>query len=273
MQCCNCLSKQNRNRLSKLKLNIVIVGAGNVAWHLAKELQKREQNILQVYNRSVEAAISLSRRLKCDFTTRIEDLNNDADLYILTVKDSVIEEVSASLNLENKLVIHTSGAIEQDIIKHERRGVLYPLQTFSKEKILNFKNIPFCIEASKSEDYNLLMRLANLLSPMVYNINSHQRKVLHVAAVFACNFSNYMYMISDEILNKESIPLNILHPLIKETASKITKHKPKNVQTGPAVRKDESTIDTHLNYLKEGNNYDIYKLLTENILAQNKNEL
>lgn len=259
--------------MSKLKLNIVIVGAGNVAWHLAKELQKKEQNILQVYNRSVESAISLSRILKCDFTTRIEDLNRDADLYILAVNDSVIEEVSASLKLENKLVVHTSGTIGQEVIKYDRRGVLYPLQTFSKEKKLNFKNIPFCIEASRSEDYNILMRLATLLGPMVYNINSHQRKVLHIAAVFACNFSNYMYMISDEILSKENIPLDILHPLIKETASKIAKHKPKAVQTGPAVRKDKSTIDAHLNYLNEGNNYDIYKILTKNIIAKNNDEL
>ena len=256
--------------MSKLKLNIVIVGAGNVAWHLAKELQKKEQNILQVYNRSIEGAISLSHKLKCDFTTRIEDLNRDADLYILTVKDSVIEEVSASLNLINKLVIHTSGAIDQDVIKYDRRGVLYPLQTFSKKKKLNFKNIPFYIEASKSQDYKTLIRLANLLSPMVYNIDSHQRKVLHVAAVFACNFSNYMYMISDEILSKESIPLDILYPLIKETASKITKHKPKDVQTGPAARKDKSTIDTHLKYLNQGKNYDIYKILTKNIIANNE---
>jgi len=259
--------------LSTLKLNIVIVGAGNVAWHLARELQKKEQNILQVFNRSLEPAISLSSHLNCDFTTRIEDLNHTADLYILTVKDSVIEEVSASLNLKNKLVVHTSGAIEQDVIKYKHRGVLYPLQTFSKEKKLNFKHIPFCIEASKSEDYNTLMRLATLLSPMVYNINSHQRKVLHVAAVFACNFSNYMYMISDEILNKEGVPLDILQPLIKETASKISKYKPKDVQTGPAVRKDKSAIDAHLNYLKEGNNYDIYKLLTETIISKNNDEL
>ena len=188
----------------------------------------------------------------------------------INVKDSVIEEVSASLNLINKLVIHTSGAIDQDVIKYDRRGVLYPLQTFSKKKKLNFKNIPFCIEASKSQDYKTLIRLANLLSPMVYNIDSHQRKVLHVAAVFACNFSNYMYMISDEILSKESIPLDILYPLIKETASKITKHKPKDVQTGPAARKDKSTIDTHLKYLNQGKNYDIYKILTKNIIANNE---
>ena len=259
--------------MSTLKLNIVIVGTGNVAWHLAKELQKKEQNILQVYNRSIEPAVALSRRLKCEFTTQIEDIDRNADLYILTVKDSVIGEVSACLNLKNKLVVHTSGAIDQNTIKHKRRGVFYPLQTFSKEKKLNFKNIPFCIEASKSEDYDTLMRLATLLSPMVYNIDSHQRKVLHVAAIFACNFSNYMYMISDEILNKENIPLDILHPLIKETASKISKHKPKDVQTGPAIRKDKSTVDAHLNYLKEGNNYDIYKILTKNIIAKNDDEL
>lgn len=256
-----------------LKLNIVIVGAGNVAWHLAKELQNQEQNIVQVYNRSESELRTLARRLKCDYTTEIKDINPDADLYILTVKDSVIEEVSASLNLNDKLVVHTSGAIDQDVIKHSRRGVFYPLQTFSKKKKLNFKEIPFCIEASKSEDYNTLMRLATLMSPIVYNINSHQRKVLHVAAVFACNFSNYMYMISDEILNKESIPLDILHPLIKETASKVSSYKPKDVQTGPAVRKDKEVIETHLEYLKEGKNYDIYKLLSETIIHKNNDEL
>lgn len=259
--------------MSKLKLNIVVVGAGNVAWHLAKELQKNEQKIIQVYNRSVEPAISLSHRLKCDFTTRIEDINQKADLYILTVKDSVIEEVSELINIKNKLIVHTSGAVEQDVIKHKRRGVFYPLQTFSKEKKLNFKNIPFCIEASTSEDYSTLMRLATLLSPKVYNIDSNQRKVLHVAAVFACNFSNYMYMISDEILSDSNIPLDILYPLIKETAIKISKHKPKDVQTGPAVRKDKSVIEEHLNYLNNGKNYDIYKLLSKSIIDKNKDEL
>ena len=259
--------------MSKLKLNIVIVGAGNVAWHLAKELQKKEQKIIQVYNRSVEPAISLSHRLKCDFTTRIEDINQKADLYILTVKDSIIEEVSELINIKNKLIVHTSGALKQDVIKHKRRGVFYPLQTFSKKKKLNFKNIPFCIEASTSEDYSTLMRLATLLSPKVYNIDSNQRKVLHVAAVFACNFSNYMYMISDEILSDNNIPLDILYPLIKETATKITKHKPKDVQTGPAVREDKSVIEEHLNFLKNGKNYDIYKLLSKNIIDKNKDEL
>ena len=105
--------------MSKLKLNIVIVGAGNVAWHLAKELQKKEQKIIQVYNRSIEPAISLSQRLKCDFTTRIEDINENADLYILTVKDSVIEEVSELIKINNKLIVHTSGAVEKDVIKHK----------------------------------------------------------------------------------------------------------------------------------------------------------
>ena len=252
-----------------MKLKIVFVGAGNVSWHLARELQKHDQEIVQIYNRSVEPAITLARKLNCDFTTRIEDLYSKADLYILAVKDSVIAQVSDTLKLDNKLVVHTSGAIEKDCIKHNRSGVFYPLQTFSKEKKLNFKNIPFCIEASKSEDYNTLMRLATLLSPKVYNIDSHQRKVLHVAAVFACNFSNFMYMMADDILQKEQIPLDILQPLIKETASKIKKLKPKEVQTGPAVRKDKSTINAHLNYLQEGPYFDIYKLLTDTILAKN----
>lgn len=259
--------------MSSLKLKIVIVGAGNVAWHLGKELQKNDQEIVQIYNRSVEPALLLARRLKCDFTTRYDNLYAEADLYILAVKDAVIESVSKNLLLKDKLVVHTSGAIDQAKIKHERRGVFYPLQTFSKEKKLNFKSIPFCIEASKSQDYNTLMRLATLLSPKVYNINSHQRKVLHVAAVFACNFSNLMYMMADDILQKEKIPLDILQPLIKETALKITKLKPKEVQTGPAVRKDQSTINAHLDYLGKGVSFNVYEMLTQTITAKNTDEL
>ena len=259
--------------MSSLKLKIVLIGAGNVAWHLGKELQKNEQEIVQVYNRSVEPALLLARKLKCDFTTRYDDLYTEADLYILAVKDSAIESVSENLPLNNKLVVHTSGAIDESKIKHEHRGVFYPLQTFSKEKKLNFKNIPFCVEASKSQDFNTLMRLATLLSTMVYNINSHQRKVLHVAAVFACNFSNLMYMMADDILQKEKIPLDILQPLIRETASKIKKFKPKEVQTGPAVRKDQSTLTAHLEYLNKGVPFDVYKMLTETIIAKNTDEL
>ena len=117
------------------------------------------------------------------------------------------------------------------------------------------------------------MRLATLLSPLVYNINSHQRKVLHVAAVFACNFSNLMYMMADDILQKENIPLDILKPLIKETASKIKNHSPSKVQTGPAVRKDKSTLKTHLDYLEKGKYFDVYQILTETIKAKNNDEL
>ena len=259
--------------MSGLKLKIVLIGAGNVAWHLGKELQKNDQEIVQVYNRSVEPALVLSRRLKCDFTTRYDEIYTKADLYILAVKDSAIKIVSKELKLNNKLVVHTSGAINQMCIKQDRKGVFYPLQTFSKEKKLNFKTIPFCVEAAKSEDYNTLMRLATLLSPLVYNINSHQRKVLHVAAVFACNFSNLMYMMADDILQKENIPLDILKPLIKETASKIKNHSPSKVQTGPAVRKDKSTLKTHLDYLEKGNLFDVYQILTETIKAKNNDEL
>ncbi len=256
-----------------LQLKIVIIGAGNVAWHLGKGLQDKGQIIHQVYNRSIDPAISLSKRLQCDYTNKIKDISTKADLYIIATKDSAIKKISESLNINNQLVVHTSGIEDINTIKHNRNGVFYPLQTISKKRKLDFKNTPFCIETSRSKDLSLLSSLAKLLGSKVYNINTHQRKVIHVAAVFACNFSNYMYMISEEILSKEKIPLEILNPLIQETANKINNHKPKDVQTGPAMRKDIYSIKKHLEYLKEGNKHDIYKLITENIIAINKHEL
>lgn len=256
--------------MTNTKLNIVILGAGNLAWHLAQEFQKRGQNILQIYNRSQNKGEVLSKILQCDFTSKLEKINRNADLYLLCLKDKAIAEICHSLPIENKLIVHTSGAVHQDLIPKVKRGVFYPLQTFSKDRKIDFKDIPICIEANDKNDKKILIKLANLVSNRVYEINSEERKTLHLAAVFANNFSNYMYSISEEILNKKSIPFDILKPLILETANKVIKYSPKESQTGPAIRNDQTSIDIHLNDLKHGNYYDIYKMLTEKLRAENK---
>tara|TARA_B110000444_G_C18847164_1_gene602814 strand:+ start:1322 stop:2092 length:771 start_codon:yes stop_codon:yes gene_type:complete len=255
--------------LTKIKLNIVILGAGNLAWHLSQELKKRGQNIIQVYNRTVNKAEELSKLIQCEFTSKIEKINNNADLYILCINDKALIELSNSLPIKNKLVVHTSGAASIDFISQPQRGVFYPLQTFSKEKEINFKEIPICIEAKDDNNKRTLIKLGNLLSDCVYEIDSDQRKTLHLAAVFANNFSNYMYSISEKILSNKNIPFDILKPLIMETASKVLMHSPKESQTGPAIRNDQTSIKTHLDDLKHGNYYDIYKLLTEKLRAEN----
>lgn len=246
------------------------MGAGNLAWHLSKEFQKKGQNILQIYNRTEKKAEALSKILQCDFTSKLENINRNADLYILCISDKSIAEIANSLPIENNLVVHTSGAVHQDLIPQDRRGVFYPLQTFSKGKEIDFKGIPFCVEANHENDKKTLIKLAKTLSISVHEISSEQRKTLHLAAVFANNFSNYMYSISEEILSVDNISFDILKPLILETANKIIYHSPKESQTGPAIRDDQTSIDTHLNDLNNGNYYDIYKMLTEKLRAENK---
>ena len=230
------------------------MGAGNLAWHLSKEFQKKGQNILQIYNRTEKKGEALSKILQCDFTSKLENINRNADLYILCISDKSITEIANSLPIENNLVVHTSGAVHQDLIPQDRRGVFYPLQTFSKGKEIDFMGIPFCVEANHENDKKTLIKLAKTLSLSVHEISSEERKTLHLAAVFANNFSNFMYSISEEILSENNISY----------------HSPKESQTGPAIRDDQTSIDTHMNDLNNGNYYDIYKMLTEKLRAENK---
>lgn len=252
-------------------LKIAMIGAGNVASHLTPALAEKGHDICCVYSRTRFSAKTLADLIGCRFTTKIDDIDSDADIYIISVSDAVIKEVASHPFFKDKFVVHTSGAFDINCLHVERAGVLYPLQTMSKEKEIDFKQIPFCVEASFSQDYSLLMQLAQQLTHHVYNIDSEQRKVLHVAAVFACNFSNYMYMIAEDILSKKDIPLDILKPLIKETALKAMDHKPAEVQTGPAIRGDENTIGKHLQYLEGSEYQSLYRILTESIQDKNGN--
>ena len=252
------------------KLNIVILGAGNLAWHLSQECLKKNHNVLQIYNRTKKKGEKLSKKLKCEFTSKLENVNHNADVYILCISDKSITEIANSLPIENKLIVHTSGAVHQDLISKNKRGVLYPLQTFSKDRAIDFREIPFCIEANYENDKQTLIKLAKTLSNKVYEMNSDERKILHLAAVFANNFSNFMYSISEDILCKNNISFELLKPLIIETANKIISHSPKEAQTGPAIRNDQTSIEIHLKNLKNRNYYDIYKILSEKLRGENK---
>ena len=250
-------------------IKVVILGSGNVAQHLIKVfLQTEEVSLVQVFARQPNQLTHLlpTTKIVSDYQKIIE-----ADVYIISVSDNAIAEVSFQLPFENRLVVHTSGSSDLSVLNNKnRKGVFYPLQTFTKGKKVDFTPIPICLEAENEQDYQLLEQLGNSISKKVFNINSEQRKSLHVAAVFVCNFVNHLYQIGNEICEANQIPFEVLHPLIKETAQKILELTPKEAQTGPALRNDTQTIEKHLDFLSNENYKTIYQLLTQSIQNGNK---
>jgi len=250
-------------------IRITLIGSGNVAQHLIKAFTKSEEiEIGQVFSRKKEALIHLigSDKIVTDFS----DLN-EADLYIIAITDDAIPKVSEQLPFQNQLVVHTSGTSSINILNSKnRRGVFYPLQTFSKNKAVDFSMIPICLEAKNQSDYAILETVAKSISKAVFPISSEQRKALHVSAVFVNNFTNYLYQIGQEICEEHQVPFEILKPLIQETAEKINTLNPIDAQTGPAKRNDTSTIKSHLAYLTNENQKNIYKILTQSIQNNGK---
>ena len=243
--------------------SIVLFGAGNLATHLFKAFLKADKfKVIQVYNHKLESLEFFKNKTKT--TTNLADVL-PADIYLLALKDDVIQELAQKVIYKKALVLHTSGATPMSVFDNfERFGVFYPLQTFSKNKAVDFKNIPICIEANNEQDLQLIDQLAREVSEKVYRISSDQRKSLHVAAVFVSNFVNYLYTEGQDICERNQIPFEILHPLILETASKIIDLSPKEAQTGPATRNDLAVINSHLELLNE-EQQKIYQILTGSI--------
>ena len=242
-------------------ISIVILGAGNVATHLYKAFLKTEQaSVIQWYNRNLDALKAYKNDVA--ITDDLSQLKA-ADLYILAVSDDAIKTVAAKLPFENRLVVHTSGSVGvYDIDQKHKRGVFYPLQTFSKTAEIDFANVPICIEAIKSIDYHVLKNLAIAIGSPTKKVNTDQRKVLHLAAVFVNNFTNQLYRIAHEITESEGAEFDLLKPLILETAKKVQDLSPYTAQTGPAKRNDKKTLNKHLKLLKNPHHKDIYNLLT-----------
>tara|TARA_R110002049_G_scaffold175107_2_gene342429 strand:- start:522 stop:1289 length:768 start_codon:yes stop_codon:yes gene_type:complete len=245
-------------------ISVVILGAGNVATHLFKALSKAEQvSVAQWYNRHIAAIKPYENTVSIT-----DDLNalKDADVYILAVSDDVVSKLSSQLPFENRLVLHTSGSVSvYDIDKKHKRGVLYPLQTFSKHTDIDFDNVPICYETLDKKSYPILKALAKSTGGPSKRINSDQRRVLHLAAVFVNNFTNQLYRIGHEITESEGAEFDLLKPLILETAKKIQESSPYMAQTGPAKRHDKKTIKKHLKALENEHHKAIYELLTASI--------
>jgi len=248
--------------------NIVLIGAGNLATHLGIALVKKGLNIRQVYSKNIENAQVLADKFDAYAVDDLKEIRNGSDLYIIAVSDSVVPQVVAGLPDLEGIVVHTAGSLGVELLnRFKASGILYPFQTFSKDRAVDFGMIPILIESNSPEIEKSLLQLGKAISNTVLTCNSAQRGKIHLAAVFACNFTNHMYAIANKILNDDGIGFEVMLPLIKETANKIEILSPKQAQTGPAVREDFNVINKHLSLLADdGELQYLYKILTERII-------
>ncbi|APQ18841.1 Rossmann-like and DUF2520 domain-containing protein [Maribacter hydrothermalis] len=253
-------------------ISVVIVGTGNVAQNLFYALDKTSNvEVKQIVGRN-ENHFSFTKG-KVPTTTDYTKIDN-ADIYILAITDDSIGIVAQKIKHIKGIIVHTSGATSITALSgHKQPGIFYPLQTFTKGKIISFAEIPICIEAKTSVDLKLLRELGNTLSNTVIAIDSDQRKKIHVAAVFVNNFTNYMYTIGKEICEENNLDFKLLHPLIKETAAKLEDLTPIEAQTGPAKRNDQKTLHNHLNLIKNNHQRELYTLLSNAIKEKHGKEL
>ncbi len=253
-------------------VHISFVGAGNIAWHLAPALHKKGYIIDTIYNRSVENAEVLAAKVLAKAASLDTLSQVSADILILAIADKGIDTVVKHLLPSNMLLVHTAGSVPMQTLSaagHQRIGVLYPLQSFSKTKELDLSKVPFFIEAAHQEDFALLQEVAHSWSDKVIAANSEERQQLHIAAVFACNFTNAMYGIAAQLMEEKKMDFSLLMPLIKETYQKIENLHPLAAQTGPASRGDTLTIEKHLSHLSQNpKQQSVYKLLSQYIENQ-----
>jgi predicted short-subunit dehydrogenase-like oxidoreductase (DUF2520 family) len=247
----------------------VFIGAGNVAWHLAHWLPYCGCSTVQIFSRTITSAQTLAMEIGADFTNDFTKIFPDADIYIYAVADDVLSSVIQNVSVGNGLHIHTSGSMEMNVFaeKKERFGVIYPFQTFSKQKTADIKKVPLFIEANNAENLITIENFAKKISENVYKISSEQRKIVHLSGVFACNFTNHLWNISYNLLKNTNLPFNIIIPLIEESVAKLHYLSPKQAQTGPAVRGDKNVISKHLQMLENHKDLqEIYKIFSEQII-------
>ena len=255
-------------------MKIVFIGAGNLATRLSLAMQRVGMQIGQVYSHTEASARQLATRLGCPWTNDLSALQEDGDLYVFSLKDTVLSDVISKVKPNNGMWVHTAGSMPMSVFEGyaQRFGVLYPLQTFSKGRNVNFDVIPIFLEANTDKNADYLKNIASALSENVRFMSSEKRRSLHLAAVFACNFTNHIYTLSYKLLENESIPADVLLPLIDETVSKIHSMPPAAAQTGPAIRYDENVINKHLAMLDDPDMQAIYRLLCQSIHKEAQNE-
>lgn len=256
-------------------MNISIAGAGRVATALAGALKNAGHTIVQITNRDAAKGQALAKNVNAAFCTKVNELL-PVDVLIIAVKDDAIRDVAASVSLPDTIVAHTSGtqSITEISHYHTPAGVFYPLQTFTGFTPVDITQVPLLLEANDEKTLQALMALAKSITPKAHVMDEQQRQWIHVAAVFANNFTNHMYSVSEQLLALHNLPFEVLKPLIQQTASNALQQSPESLQTGPAVRNDMLTIDKHLHLLADHQRLQkIYEVLTESILAQQRTNL
>lgn len=258
-------------------MKVVLIGSGNLATNLGKALLASGHDIMQVYSRTMAHAETLAHTLGATAVGDIASVAYDADVYIISVKDSVLADIIPNLcrGREKKLFLHTAGSMPMDVFSGmaQHYGVLYPMQTFSKDKDVAFSEIPCFVEANDATTLEAIRELASSVSKHVVRLSSEDRKYLHLSAVFACNFVNHCYAIAADMLERHGIPFDVMYPLIDETARKVHTMRPSDAQTGPAVRFDENVIRAQAMLLKSNPLLkDLYERMSISIhsLAKNK---
>ena len=248
---------------------VVLIGAGNMATHLGLALVGQGIKVVEVYNRTPGTGKNLAVLLDANFISEVNAITRTADLYILAVADTAIATLIGSLRLNDKLVVHTSGAVEMEILSQvsENIGVFYPLQTFSVCRTTGFHGIPVCLEANTAQGRQQLEYLAKRLTDIVHFVDCANRKLLHLSAVFAANFTNFMVTVAEDLLLSQGIPFELLKPLIRQTAENISHGHVFQHQTGPAYRGDHEVLANHRALLANHPDYlEIYNLISSNII-------
>ena len=251
-----------------MSFSVVLIGAGNLASHLAVNLSRCGYRILQIYSHSEYSARLLAESTGSSWTCDPHHILRDADLYIVALKDAVVSDVLSKANLCGKTVVHCSGSLPMVVLKEftTSYGVFYPLQTFTKGQPVDFSQVPLFIECCSEEVKDILTSMAEKLSAAVYYADSRQRLALHIAAVFACNFVNHFYTVASSILEKQHLDFSLIHPLMKETLRKSMVMPPFEAQTGPAVRFDTNIISRHLEALQgDPDLSNIYEIVSQHI--------
>lgn len=257
-------------------MKIVFVGAGNLATNLCLALNSAGHEVVQVYSRTMDSAHALAQRVGAQATNDVAELATNADIYIIGVTDSALKEVSSLVvsHIETErgtgrmpLIVHTAGSIPMDVIGTDRCGVLYPMQTFSRNRIVEFSNIPIFIEANHEADLNVLQGLSASISTSVRVLSSDDRRYLHLAAVFCSNFVNHCYTLTAEILERKGIDFSAMLPLIDEVAAKVHELAPKDAQTGPARRCDTNVMQAQADLLSyDPRIQEIYRIMSKSIM-------
>ena len=250
-------------------MKIVIIGSGNLATQLALALKDANQEIVQIFSRTQAHAQALAEQIGCPYTTSVDAILRDADVYIFSVKDDALSTLAAAVcnSRQQALFLHTAGSMPMNLFKGHalQYGVLYPMQTFSKNRRVNFREIPCFIEASSPSALAIIRTLAESISDHVVDCDSEKRKKMHLAAVLACNLTNHCYRLAERVLEAEQIDFRLFLPLIEETARKVRTLSPKDAQTGPMVRYDQNVMQMQMAMLPDDRTREIYRLMAESI--------